>query len=168
MKQHTSLCFEKLVGLIIGFLLSHSFLQAQTIRPFITTWQTTADNEEITIPTSNLGGPQNETIQSINYTVDWGDGTIDTDQTGDATHTYVEAGEHEVKIVGDFPHIHFNGREGSNKILAVTQWGDIQWKNMQQAFAGCTNLEVTAKDVPDLSQVVFMEQMFRDATFVQR
>ena len=133
-------------------------MQAQTTQPFITTWQTTVDNEEITIPTSSgRGGP-------YNYTVDWGDGTIDTEQTGNATHTYAAAGEYEVKITGDFPQIYFNGREGSDKIQAVTQWGDIQWKSMQRAFRGCSNLEVNATDAPDLSQVESMSNMFAGAT----
>ena len=156
MKQNTIFYFEKLVLLIV-VLLSHFLVQAQTTQPFITTWQTTVANEEITIPTKSNSGP-------YNYTVDWGDGTIDTDQTGNATHTYAAAGEYEVKITGDFPQIYFNGREGSDKIQAVTQWGDIQWKSMRQAFKGCSNLEVTATDAPDLSQVEFMSEMFSGAT----
>ena len=157
MKQNTIFYFEKLVLLIV-VLLSHFLVQAQTTQPFITTWQTTVDNEEITIPTnSGRGGP-------YNYTVDWGDGTIDIDQTGDATHTYATLGEHVVKITGDFPQIYFNGREGSDKIQAVTQWGDIQWKSMQRAFRGCSNLEVNATDAPDLSQVESMSNMFGGAT----
>ena len=36
---------------------------------FITKWQTTTDNESITIPTTGTG---------YNYSVDWGDGSEDT------------------------------------------------------------------------------------------
>ena len=53
-------------------------------RPFVTKWTTTADGESITIPTFDG--------ETYNYTVDWGDGTTDTNQTGDATHTYTTAG----------------------------------------------------------------------------
>ncbi|TRX49048.1 BspA family leucine-rich repeat surface protein [Fulvivirga sp. M361] len=35
---------------------------------------------------------------------------------------------------------------------------------MQKSFARCSNLEVTATDAPDLSQVIFMTEMFSDAT----
>ena len=135
----------------------HSPGCGSTTRPFIITWKTTTQNEEITIPTNSSSGP-------YNYTVDWGDGTIDTDQTGNATHTYADAKEHVVKITGDFPHIHFNGREGSDKIRAVEQWGDIRWESMVGAFKGCSNLEVTATDAPDLSQVESMSEMFSGAT----
>ncbi len=125
-------------------------------RPFITIWQTTADHKEITIPTNSDSGP-------YNYTVDWGDGTI-TDQTGNATHEYSTPGEHVVKITGNFPHIHFNGHEGSGKIQAITQWGDIRWKSMKEAFEGCSNLEIIATDAPDLSAVKDMSKMFQNAT----
>ena len=143
-----------------GWTISGDILNPSCInetQPFITTWKTTNANEEITIPTNSSSGP-------YNYTVDWGDGTIDTDQNGDATHMYAEAKEHEVKITGDFPHIYFNGRQGSDKIQTVEQWGDIRWESMARAFKGCSNLEITATDAPDLSQVESMSEMFRGAT----
>ena len=63
--------------------------------PFITTWETTTANEEITIPTTGTG---------YSYTVDWGDGTSDTTiYTGNASHTYTNVGEYDVKITGTFP-----------------------------------------------------------------
>ncbi|MEB3348240.1 BspA family leucine-rich repeat surface protein [Aquimarina gracilis] len=133
------------------------FFTTEESLSFITFWRTTSVNEEITIPTNNDSGP-------YSYTVDWGDGTIDPDQTGNATHTYAEAKQYEVKITGNFPHIYFNGREGSDKIQAVAQWGDIQWKSMVGAFKGCTNLEIIATDTPDLSQVEAMSEMFSGAT----
>ncbi|TRX49049.1 hypothetical protein FNH22_27845 [Fulvivirga sp. M361] len=112
MNQTTILYFEKLVLLIV-VLFFLSLVQTQTTQPFITIWKTTVDNEGITIPTNSNSGP-------YNYTVDWGDGTIDTDQTRDATHRYADAKEYKVKITGGFPHIYFGGREGSDKIHAVT------------------------------------------------
>ena len=75
-----------------------SLLGAPTQRPFVTTWQTTTPNENITIPTTGTG---------YNYTVDWGDGTVENGFTGNATHTYVTAGTHTVSISGDFPRIYF-------------------------------------------------------------
>lgn len=39
----------------------------------------------------------------------------------------------------------------SDKIRKVTQWGSIKWKNLDNTFKGCTNLDVVAQDVPDLS-----------------
>ena len=74
-------------------------LGAPVQRPFVTTWQTTTPNENITIPTTGTG---------YNYTVDWGDGTVENGFTGNATHAYVTAGTHTVSISGDFPRIYFD------------------------------------------------------------
>ncbi len=126
-------------------------------RPFITTWFTTTNNERITIPTSNLG-------EVYNYTVDWGDGTIDSGLTGDATHTYAIPGTQTVEITGTFPRIRFNAAGDINKIRSVKQWGDIAWSSMALAFQGCANLDVTANDVPNLLGVADMNYMFAGCT----
>ena len=124
---------------------------------FITTWKTTAYNEEITIPTNSGSGP-------YHYRVDWGDGSIDSNLSGDATHRYASPGIYTVTIRGVFPHIFFNGRSGADKIRTVEQWGDIRWTSMERAFAGCSNLEILATDAPDLSGVTDMSFMFESAT----
>ncbi|MDO6761826.1 BspA family leucine-rich repeat surface protein, partial [Tamlana sp. 2_MG-2023] len=128
---------------------------------FITTWQTTTANESITIPT--IGG-------GYNYTVNWGDGTIENNQTGIASHTYATAGIHTVSISGDFPRIYFHpfsSPAGNNaKILTIEQWGDIEWTSMSYAFYKCSNLNITntSIDTPDLSQVSNMGDMFYGAS----
>ncbi|WP_299114089.1 BspA family leucine-rich repeat surface protein [uncultured Winogradskyella sp.] len=118
---------------------------------FITKWNVGA-GESITIPT---------TLDGYNYTVDWGDGTIDEGLTGNASHTYASAGEYEVKISGDFPRIFFNNSGDKSKITEVKQWGSIEWTSMESAFYGCNNIHITAIDAPDLSSVTSMKSMFR-------
>ncbi|NJB70428.1 surface protein [Saonia flava] len=128
-------------------------------RPFITTWKT--DNEgysedsQIRIPTY----PR----ETYNYTVDWGDGNFDTGVTGDITHTYSVVGIYEVSITGEFPGI-FVTTDENNKLLNVKQWGDILWKSFEKAFYQCHNLDVIATDVPNLSQVSSMKEMFGSCT----
>lgn len=56
----------------------------------------------------------------------------------------------------------FNG--DTKKILEVSQWGNIQWANMEWAFSDCTNLDITATDIPDLSSVTSMVAMFNKCT----
>ncbi len=134
-------------------------MQAQNA--FITTWKTTASNESITIPTSN---------GTYNYNVDWGDGTINNGLTGPATHSYSNPGIHTVKLTGTFTRINFSNSNSDNandaKIQTIEQWGDIVWKDyMYGAFKGCVNLQVTATDAPDLSQVFDMSHMFAGATY---
>ncbi|WP_299840248.1 BspA family leucine-rich repeat surface protein [uncultured Tenacibaculum sp.] len=133
---------------------SISFTTIPVSKPFITTWQTTTANETITIPTAPGS--------TYNYTVDWGDGTTPTIETGDATHTYGTAGVHTVSISGIFPRIFFNNRGDKDKILTIEQWGDIEWSSMSVAFLGCTNLNITNTgiDVPDLTNVTSMVSTF--------
>jgi surface protein len=119
---------------------------------FITTWQTTAPNETITLPT-NGGG--------YNYDVDWGDGNSSTGQTGAASHEYALAGTYTVTISGTFPRLAFNFGSEKDKILSIEQWGTQVWDTMGSAFAGCSNLVINAVDAPDLSNVTDMMYALR-------
>ncbi|SHJ97063.1 BspA family leucine-rich repeat surface protein, partial [Aequorivita viscosa] len=135
-------------------------LDANCINPadaFITTWQTTTANESITIPT-------NPAVSGYNYTVDWGDGTTSTAQTGDASHQYSTAGTFTVSITGDFPAIYFNNIGDKDKIYTIEQWGTQIWEGMDNAFFGCTNLQGNYTDTPNLTAVTDMSNMFRSAT----
>jgi len=125
---------------------------------FTTIWNTTrlgtsADNE-ITIPT-------NPAFTTYNYTVDWGDGSMDTGVTTDITHTYAASGTYTVKISGDFPAIYFNFSGDRRKIIEILEWGVIEWQTMESAFSGCENLNFDAIDTPDLSRVTSLTNMFR-------
>ncbi len=155
------------------FILVTLFLTSLTAygqdNAFITTWRVGQDSVgdgdlTVTIPTRNLDD-NNDTIV-YDYTVDWGDGTIEHNQAGDAEHTYTSAGEKTISITGNFPKIYFNNNDtgDKDKIQAVKQWGDIQWTSMLGAFYGCSHLDVTATDIPDLSNVTSMRQMFHGAT----
>ena len=127
---------------------------------FVTTWRVEAADLGITIPT--FSGV------TYDYAVDWGDNMSDSGQTGDATHTYTDAGDYEVRISGIFPRIYFNSEGDRLKIIAINQWGDQQWTTMARAFAGTRNLVGLASDVPDLSNVTDMLRMFAGAnTFNQ-
>ncbi|WP_109832336.1 BspA family leucine-rich repeat surface protein [Reichenbachiella versicolor] len=133
--------------------------------PFITKWKTTTAGEDISIYT-HLGTERSFSITEddsdyqYNYTVDWGDGET-TSHTEDATHTYSIAGEYTIKILGHFPGI-LNGADDTNseKLLTIEQWGDIEWRTMEEAFAYCSNLTYNATDAPDLSRVKSMYRMF--------
>ena len=127
---------------------------------FITTWRVGASDLDITIPTTGDG---------YNYSVDWGDGTVmSTAQTGDASHTYAAANDYEVRISGTFPRIYFNNTAvDRTKIIAIDQWGNQVWTSMASAFNGASNLAGQATDVPNLSSVTSMSEMFRSCNFNQ-
>uniref|UniRef100_UPI00404B48DF BspA family leucine-rich repeat surface protein n=1 Tax=Fulvivirga sp. TaxID=1931237 RepID=UPI00404B48DF len=98
------------------------------------------------------------------YDVDWGDGTVETGFTGDASHTYTNARVHIVSISGDFPRIYFNNGGDKDKIQTIEQWGDIEWLSMRLAFFGCSNLTYNATDAPNLTNVTSLFAMFFDAS----
>ncbi len=143
------------------------FLGANGQNEFITVWKT--DNpgvsayNQITIPTNISNG------ETYNYSVDWGDGNTNTNVTGNITHTYDAPGTYTVAISGMFPRIDFYSvgarpRTDFRKILNILQWGDIQWKSMNNAFVRCPNLDVTASDAPDLSMTDDLRRMFSSCT----
>ena len=129
---------------------------------FVTTWDNTT---EIIIPT-------NPTL-SYNYDVDWdNDGVFeDLGVTGNASKSdFATTGPHTVRIRGQFPAIRFvsalSGDSSGNiadKIVAVNQWGNIEWESMNTAFISCSNLEFPATDIPNLSRVTNMSGMFSGA-----
>ena len=53
-------------------------------------------------------------------------------------------------------------RGDSHKIINIKQWGDIAWSSMERAFHFCNNMDVTATDLPNLTQLNNMNGMFFD------
>ena len=98
---------------------------------------------------------------TYNYNVDWGDGNTTTGTSTSATHTYVASGLHTIKITGTFPSIKFNFGGDKDKLVAITQWGTNPWQAMNSAFAGCSNLTITATDAPNLSGIIDLIYAFR-------
>jgi surface protein len=139
---------------VLLFLFSAFYASAQD--PFITTWTVTGTNQfdlTIRVPV--------EYNSTNNYTINFGDGTILTNQTLFAQHVYASPGTYTVTMSGDFKHLDFASIYGSpTKIKTIEQWGDIHWTSMRNAFKGCINLVVNATDTPDLSQVTDMSSMF--------
>lgn len=48
----------------------------------------------------------------------------------------------------------------TKKIIDISQWGNIKWNTMAYAFYQCSFLNVSATDLPDLSNVNTTEAMF--------
>ena len=154
-------------------------------KAFVTTWEVEAGSET-TIPTNP------DPTFAYRYVVDWGDNSAGDNiadtiiYTGDATHTYTNAGSYTVSIVGTFPSIYFADPSPSFtfsndfsdtptdtstddpivcKIKTIKKWGNNPWKSMNGAFRGCENLTIEAEaGNPDLSKVTDMSYMFDGAT----
>ena len=52
------------------------------------------------------------------------------------------------------------------RLVDVKQWGSTAWSAMASTFAGCINLNISATDVPNLSNVTSMIDMFRGCTIL--
>ena len=140
--------------LTLAFYMALSLANAQN--EFITTWKTdnpgVSNDDQITIPTYPL--------ETYNYTIEWGDGTSDSGVTGNITHSYATSGNYMVAISGTFPRIYFNDEGDEEKLIAINQWGNNAWSDMSLAFSGCRRLKIEATDVPDLSNVTSLYNMF--------
>lgn len=142
------------------FITVTDVIEIAGARPFITVWKT--DNPGVTpvnqVKIGTLG-------DGYNYSIDWGDTTSNNNVTGDITHSYPVPGIYTIRISGSFPRIFFNRTEHDNdKLISLEQWGDIQWRTMNNAFFSCGNMLGNATDTPDLSQVTDMNSMFRGAS----
>lgn len=118
---------------------------------FVTTWST---DRFVTIPTNSYY------IYKYNYTIIWGDGSVDKNVTGSITHDYGGPYTGEIRIRGEFDQIYFRNNGDKLKLTGINQWGNIKWASFYESFYGCSNLSsYTATDAPDLSQV----ESFRSA-----
>ena len=125
----------------------------QDPRPFVTTWQTDAADQTVTIPLEGSG-----------MTIHWGDGAISADVSGTATHTYSNPGTHTVSVYGGLGAILLDGHPDASKLVSIDQWGDASWTTMRSAFQGAANMVYRATDIPDLSDVTSMRKMFAGAS----
>ncbi|WP_421804690.1 BspA family leucine-rich repeat surface protein [Flagellimonas sp.] len=98
------------------------------------------------------------------YTIDWGDGTIENFSTNDnPLHLYEMADTYRVAIKGTFPALRMGNADSlsGDALIDVVQWGTQKWQSMREAFAYCDNLEqFSATDPPDWSETTTMRQMF--------
>jgi len=144
-------------------------------KPFIAMLWVSDDNK-IYIPLNE------QYLDKYNYTVMWknidkpnlkGEAHVGNDRNINKGIINVpETGDYRVEIKGDFPAIYYNNREGNGdgaqNLIRIEQWGGIEWETMNKAFAGCKNLQITAKDAPDLSRVRDMSYMFEAAWHINQ
>ena len=97
------------------------------------------------------------------YDVDWGDGNTETSVVDTQTHTYATAGIYDVAVTATTGRIRFNNSGDYLKITNILNWGSCSWVSMENAFKGCKNiLTLGLNDVPDLSNVTNVNEMFRN------
>ena len=94
-----------------------------------------------------------------------GSGTMAANATS-VTITGLPAGAMiDVKInPTNFQRININNGADRARLVDVSQWGTTAWTSMATAFYGCNNLNITATDVPTLTGVTNMTQMFQNCS----
>lgn len=155
-------------SLILTFIFYFPLLIQAQIVPgsadnFITVWNT-RNSESITIPTQGDG---------YNYELYWeqldnpDNNGVMSDLSGTATISGLANNTtYRIEIVGDFPRIYMVDSENPWKLSEILQWGSIQWSSMEDAFLGSALMDITAEDVPDLSGVETMRNMFKGCEFL--
>jgi len=152
--------------LAYGFGLEEEFdIQLNVLAPFqsdkefVSVWRVDAGGE-ITLPLEEDG--------EYNFKVFWGDGEEDIVAGYDlssASHTYAEAGDYQVVIWGDINGFNFDATKASrDNIIDITDWGQLKLGNNGGYFRGCSNLQVSATNAPDLSETTNFRTMFREAS----
>ena len=120
---------------------------------FVTTWKTIAPNESITIPATG------------SYIIKWSDDIVSESVLDSTSHEYQTPGTYTVRMYGDLKSIDLSGDSvNAKKLQSIEQWGNIEWTIMENAFKGATNMTYNADDVPDLSGVTDMRDMFSGAS----
>ena len=131
--------------------------------------------EFIILVNTTLAGSASDTMQlpirGTDMTIDWGDGFVQTEVTQTATPSSANwvtrvypdgGGVKQIKITG-LDWIYFNNAGDRLKLLEIQNWGTGQWATMSNAFWNCQNMTGTFTDVPNLSNVTNMGNMFRFA-----
>lgn len=147
---------------VLLFMVCFSvFAQAS---PFITKWDL---NQPGSGPTQITFGVSTSGI--VNYTWEtipagtMGSGTF-TGAT--ATITGLPSGA-TIRLSIDsanFSAIKISNGADKQRLLGVEQWGSTNWNSMENAFSGCYNINISALDIPDLSNVTNMSHCFENCT----
>lgn len=140
---------------LIGYYYPNEF------KPFqikVDTTKAGSASDTMVIPLSGAG---------YDFTIEWGDGFIEdyNESLTSVTHTYTTGSVYEIKITGiAFGRVEFANAGDKLKLLEIQNWGDIVWGNQLSAFFGCTNMDVTANDYPNLTNCTTLSSMFRDCS----
>ena len=125
---------------------------------FIITVNIANDGDSFTLPLITSG--------SYNFDVDWGDLATDqitTYNQAEVTHTYATAGSYDIDMNGIIENISFLNSPDKNNLLEIKQWGSLKLI-IERAFDGCSNLDVTATDIPDLSMLTTISRLFSNCS----
>ena len=130
---------------------------------FVSTWNTAnsgvSANDEIALPLVDYG--------TYNFDVIYDGNTIKTitDYTDNVIEFSDGSGVKQIQITGTIEGWAFANGGDKLKITEISNWGEIVFvENDAQEFQGCSNLDVTATDAPDISAKNSLFAFFRNCT----
>lgn len=143
-----------------GITTQEWILSAADFRPFITSW-------EISEPNTEISFSLNENYD-FNFTYVWRNSDGSAIETGSFTSsdgeafstTFATTGTYNLEIIGEFPQF---SRYPVDNLDDVLQWGDVHWENLSLAFESWHGENFSTTDLPNLRKVSSMNSMFRDA-----
>lgn len=136
-------------------------------RPIITKWQTSSEQDkQIAI---NNRGTATFTYEKVGDPSITGNGTLN-DESKTTIHLPF-SGEYIVKITPTSSTfalmMGLTQPQEAAELKEVSQWGNHNWgTTVSNLFTNCTNLVITATDVPDFSTVEDMSNMFYKASSI--
>jgi|GEM_PF-3134464 len=141
-----------------GWTIRDAGLGVNCSNVFITIWDLSNGNPQLKFP--GFG---------TNYNIYWEEVGNPSNQgallgNNNTIINFPSNGVYKISVNGNFNYIKGNATSQGAKLLEVQQWGNIHWTTMNNAFSYCSNLQITATDVPDLSNVTDMTQMFAEAS----
>ena len=139
---------------------SHFFRQSG-YTPFIATFRTSADNQNIELPYTGNG--------AYDGVIDWGDGTSSVNDYANRFHNYAVAGDYDVTIKGLIQRLVFSSNSTPDKIIDIKQWGGNVFLQVSNGFKDCVNLDITATDTPQFlgdNQPSWFRSFFRNSFLV--
>lgn len=151
-------------------LLLRLSASAQITSPYVTIWQTDISgitgSNTIRIPAQ---GEFAYLWEQVGNTSNSGAGTgINTTDI-----SFPSPGIYQVSMTptgtSPFNRINFDVTSNYNvggdrdKLIDIKQWGDVHWASLETAYFFCSNLTLTASDLPDLNNVTSMRAAFSNA-----
>jgi surface protein len=128
---------------------------------FITRWQLPAGQTTLTFNCERVGGAVAYTWQQLPSGTT-GSGSFAVGNGVVSISGLPSGGNIRLSIEStNLKRFYINNGTDKDRLLDVENWGTTNWKSMLFAFYGCSNLNITATDVPDLSLVSDCSSMFR-------
>jgi len=125
---------------------------------FVSTWDTTkpgSASNTVVLPLLSGG--------TYSGTIDWGDSTTSVLSYANRTHVYASSGTYTITISGTIERWQFIGSGDYRKITDISNWGTLALDG-NQAFSGCSNLDISATDAPTFLAGGSMYRMFINCT----